>query len=206
MTTLVITNTFAANTLIRASEVNQNFTDVRAVINGLIDGASNISSIITANKVSGAALYLLGNIPSGAGIVPSANLDRFNPIWRASSTVVTEGAGTMTALSFTGGNTISITGDAALSVFGIAICNLENDDITGAMALRINKDGAALGSTIRSDQHATASERTTVVAVLLDVRPTAAAHTYGADFQRVTAGTATARERDLIVFSIPDPA
>lgn len=200
-----ITNTFSANTLIVASQVNQNFTDVRTLINGQIDGVDNISSIVTAGKVSGAALTLLGNIPSGAGIVPSANLDRFNPQTRTSGTVVTEGAGTMTALSFTAGNTISVVVDGNQTVFAIITCELENNDVTGSAAVRIGKSGS-LSSAMQFDQHGTVSERVPVVALAIDVRPAAATIAYGADFQRVTAGTATARSREMVVFTLPDPA
>lgn len=36
--------------------------------------SANIAQITTAGKVSGSALTLLGNIPSNAGVIPSANL------------------------------------------------------------------------------------------------------------------------------------
>jgi hypothetical protein len=40
----------------------------------LIPNASLVA-ITTASKVSGAALYLLANIPAGAGLIPVANID-----------------------------------------------------------------------------------------------------------------------------------
>jgi hypothetical protein len=40
----------------------------------------NISALTTANKVSGAALYSLNSTPSGAGIIPAANLQGIIPI------------------------------------------------------------------------------------------------------------------------------
>lgn len=46
--------------------------NVSAIIGSLPD--SNLNQIVTAGKVSGAALTLLPNIPSGAGIIPLANI------------------------------------------------------------------------------------------------------------------------------------
>jgi len=76
-------NTFTAGTTALATEVNENFDDIYDEFNGNIDnnnitaGAgivdTKLAQITAAGKVSGAALTLLGSIPSGAGTVPDIN-------------------------------------------------------------------------------------------------------------------------------------
>ena len=79
------TYTFTAGTTIVASEHNTNFDTLYNLVNGNIDNAnvkasagivdSKLAQITTAGKVSGAALTSLTSIPSGAGIIPIANID-----------------------------------------------------------------------------------------------------------------------------------
>lgn len=76
--------TFSAGAVIIASQHNSNFDTLYNLVNGSLDStnlASNaaiadtqLGQITTAGKVSGAALTSLSSIPSGAGIIPSANL------------------------------------------------------------------------------------------------------------------------------------
>lgn len=79
------TYTFTAGTTIVASEHNTNFDTLYNLVNGNIDNAnikasagvvdSKLAQITTAGKVSGAALTSLTSIPSGAGLIPVANID-----------------------------------------------------------------------------------------------------------------------------------
>jgi hypothetical protein len=79
------TYTFTAGTTIVASEHNTNFDTLYNLVNGNIDNAnikasagivdSKLAQVTTAGKVSGAALTSLTSIPSGAGLIPVANID-----------------------------------------------------------------------------------------------------------------------------------
>lgn len=54
---------------------------------------SKLAAITTASKVSGAALYGLASIPSGAGVIPAANLPA-----AAANALTTDGAETITGV------------------------------------------------------------------------------------------------------------
>lgn len=79
------TYTFVAGTTIVASEHNTNLDTLFNLVNGNIDNAnikasagivdSKLAQLTTAGKVSGAALTSLTSIPSGAGLIPVANID-----------------------------------------------------------------------------------------------------------------------------------
>lgn len=79
------TYTFTAGTTIVASEHNTNFDTLYNLVNGNIDNAnikasagivdSKLAQIATAGKVSGASLTSLTSVPSGAGLIPVANID-----------------------------------------------------------------------------------------------------------------------------------
>lgn len=81
--------TFSAGATIVAAEHNSNFDTIFNEFNGSITNAnisgsaaitdSKLAQLTTAGKVSGAALTLLGSIPSGAGVVPIANLATGTP-------------------------------------------------------------------------------------------------------------------------------
>lgn len=76
--------TFSAGATIVAAEHNSNFDTIYNEFNGLISNAnisgsagitdSKLAQLTTAGKVSGAAVTLLTSLPSGAGIIPTANL------------------------------------------------------------------------------------------------------------------------------------
>lgn len=78
------TYTFVAGTTIVASEHNTNLDTLFNLVNGNIDNAnikasagivdSKLAQITTAGKVSGAALTSLSSTPSGAGLLPAANI------------------------------------------------------------------------------------------------------------------------------------
>jgi hypothetical protein len=78
-------NTFSAGETITAVSHNENYDTLYNLVNGNIDNAninasagivdSKLAQITTASKVSGAALTSLSSIPSGAGDIPSVNLD-----------------------------------------------------------------------------------------------------------------------------------
>lgn len=80
-TTFAVTNDFTANTVISSSQMNTNFGDVESAINSIEDYIGTgvitnamLAQITTAGKVSGAALTGLASVPSGAGILPGANV------------------------------------------------------------------------------------------------------------------------------------
>ena len=94
MSIISIPWTFSPGGTIVSSQVNSNFSTIYNDYNGSI-GNSNLSSsivitdsklaqITSASKVSGTALTGLASIPSGAGVVPAANL----PSQYASSVVL----------------------------------------------------------------------------------------------------------------------
>lgn len=76
--------TFSAGSTIVASEHNSNFDTLYNEINGSLSNAnisasaaitdSKLAQLTTAGKVSGASLTLLTSLPSGAGLIPTANL------------------------------------------------------------------------------------------------------------------------------------
>ena len=84
MATISKSFTFSAGATIVASEHNTNFDNIYNEFNGSIDNANikanaaivdtKLATISTAGKVSGAALTSLGDIPSGAGEIPGANM------------------------------------------------------------------------------------------------------------------------------------
>lgn len=68
------------NTISTAGKVNT------SALTGQIANA-NLAQLITPALVSGASLTLLPNIPSGAGLVPKANIGRNLGTWDASKTI-----------------------------------------------------------------------------------------------------------------------
>lgn len=114
------------------------------ITNAHVNGAAAIvdtklATISTAGKVSGAALTLLANIPSAAGLIPAANLSPVYPLMRIATIFETAGrsdnaiAGTGNpALTFnTTGATINISGN--------------NADNRGSIAMQILSDVVAPG-------------------------------------------------------------
>lgn len=83
MATITKPNTFSAGATIFASAHNENFDTIYNDYNGNITNANvaagasitdtKLAQITTAAKVSGASLTVLGNVPTGAGRVPSLN-------------------------------------------------------------------------------------------------------------------------------------
>ena len=84
MTIVNKTYTFVDGQVAEGTEVNKNFDDVYNNVNGNLDNTnikanaaiadSKLSQITTGGKVSGAALTDLASIPSGAGVIPVANV------------------------------------------------------------------------------------------------------------------------------------
>lgn len=79
--TFAVTHDFTANTVISSSQMNTNFADMETGINSIEDYIGNgvitgvmLATISTAGKISGAALTALANTPSGAGVLPGANV------------------------------------------------------------------------------------------------------------------------------------
>lgn len=85
MALIAIPNVFSAGATILSAEHNENFSPVYNLVNGQLDNDNikasaaivdtKLAQITTAGKVSGAALTSLANVPSGAGILPFANID-----------------------------------------------------------------------------------------------------------------------------------
>ena len=84
MALITKTYTFTAGTTIVAAEHNTNYNTIYNEFNGQIDDANiksaagitdgKLAQISTAGKVSGAALTSLTSVPSGAGLIPPANV------------------------------------------------------------------------------------------------------------------------------------
>lgn len=76
--------TFSAGATIIAAEHNSDFDTLYTLVNGNIDNNnvklnagivdSKLAQITTASTVSGAAITELASLPSGAGVIPNANL------------------------------------------------------------------------------------------------------------------------------------
>lgn len=85
MAIISIPNTFSAGAVIVAAQHNSNFSTIYSDYNGNVTNAnisasaaivdSKLNQIITAGKVSGAALTSLSSTPGGAGLLPAANLN-----------------------------------------------------------------------------------------------------------------------------------
>lgn len=95
MGTIEKPNTFSAGAVVVAAEHNANFDTIYTEFNGNINGA-NIDVISTAGKVSGASFTGLANIPSGAGVIPSANVGNTFPtggiiMWSGSIATIPSG-------------------------------------------------------------------------------------------------------------------
>lgn len=85
MALISIPNTFTVGATIVASQHNSNFSTIYTDHNGNIDNTNlsasagivdtKLAQITTASKVSGAALTSLSSVPSGAGLLPVANVD-----------------------------------------------------------------------------------------------------------------------------------
>lgn len=100
MSIISIPFTFTVGAVIIASQHNSNFSTIYSDYNGNITTANlsasaavadtQLAQITTAGKVSGAALTSLSSTPSGAGVVPTANLGTGT----ANSTVMLSGAQT----------------------------------------------------------------------------------------------------------------
>ena len=123
MAAIVKPNTFTAGATIIASEHNSNFDTIYNDYNSNITNANiasgaaivdtKLAQITTASKVSGAAITGLASVPSGAGILPAANL----PIL-AVNTVSVLSDGATPALDASLGNffTLSAAGDRTIAV------------------------------------------------------------------------------------------
>ncbi len=89
MSLITLPFTFTTGQIIVASQHNSDFSTIYTDYNGNITDANiasgaaisgaKLATITTAGKVSGAALTSLASIPSGAGIIPSANLPTVTP-------------------------------------------------------------------------------------------------------------------------------
>ncbi len=73
-------------------------------VSGLLPD-SNIAQITTASKVSGSSITGLASLPSGAGIIPTANLPALGSMVLISTTTLTSQPATTGNISITSGNT-----------------------------------------------------------------------------------------------------
>lgn len=116
-------NTFSSGQVISSSLINANYDAIYNDYNGSITNVNcsatmglvdtKLAQITTAAKVSGAAITLLTSVPSGAGILPTANLPVLNT---NTVSVLTDGA--TPALDASLGNTftLSAAGDRTIAV------------------------------------------------------------------------------------------
>jgi len=94
MSLVTIPNTFTVGAVIVASQHNANFSTIYSDYNGNIDNTNisasanitdtKLANITTAGKVDGSALTNFTNIPSGAGLIPVANI----PVGTTASKIV----------------------------------------------------------------------------------------------------------------------
>lgn len=118
----------AANAAIAFSKVNTTGQIVNADINAsaaITD--SKLAQITTASKVSGTAITGLASIPSGAGIIPTANLPTL---------------GSLTLISNTTVSTAANTGDIAIINTNYYKINFHLGNLSGAdlLGIRFNND------------------------------------------------------------------
>lgn len=157
------TYTFSAGAVIVAAEHNTNFDQLFNLVNGALDNtnlASNaaifdtqLGQITTAGKVSGAALTSLSSIPSGAGIIPSANLPGTSNyrsqmyVMQASTTTITVAPGSLDV----GGTVINKTANTTLTISTAG-------DWAGGASLRATSTTAYVGVDISGNikMHTTA--------------------------------------------------
>lgn len=108
--------------MIVASEHNADFDTIYSDYNGNITNAnisgsaaisdSKLAQVTTAGKVSGAALTSLSSVPSGAGLIPVANIDTGTT---ANKIVILNGSAQLPAVS--GVNLTGVTISAALGTW-----------------------------------------------------------------------------------------
>lgn len=89
MATVSRPNNYVDGATTSAAEANSNETTLYNLVNGLLDTdnisptagikATQLATIATAGKVSGAALSSLDSVPSGAGVLPIANIATGTP-------------------------------------------------------------------------------------------------------------------------------
>jgi len=101
-------NTFTKGATIVASEHNQNYNDIYDEFNGNIDNDNikasagivdtKLAQITTTGKVSGASITLMTSLPSGAGVLPIANLYTATEVIFSTTTGVDMKTATETAL------------------------------------------------------------------------------------------------------------
>ena len=132
-------NTFSAGTVAVASQVNADLDTLFNDYNGNITAANlsptlalsdtQLNQIVTAGKVSGAALVSLGSIPSTGGKVPTANLGSGT----ADNSVFLRGDQTWSAATLTASNALS--GSIIQTIYSesstqVAVTALFNNDDT----------------------------------------------------------------------------
>lgn len=160
MSLISVPNTFSAGAVIIASQHNANFTTIYSDYNGNVQNVniaanagivysklvltgsvlnadlagsitdSNLNQITTASKVSGTAITGLASLPSGAGIIPTANLPALGALTGISQTNITN-ATTTGNIAITSGNTYLV----KFNMF-----NLNGGD---SFILRMNADSGA---------------------------------------------------------------
>jgi len=147
MGTVTKANTFVAGTDALAAQVNENFDDIYNEFNGSIEnvniGASaaiadtKLATISTAGKVLGSALNTFSGIPSGAGLIPSANQDTVTTLVDAATIATDASASTVFEVTLGGNRTL---GNPTNSVAGMKRVWVIRQDGTGARTLAFDTD------------------------------------------------------------------
>ena len=129
-----VPNVFTVGAVIVASQHNANFSTVYNCVNGNLDNTniasnagildSQLSSINTAGKVSGAALTSLASVPSGAGLLPVANI----PVGTTASKIVQlDGSAKLPAVDGS-----ALTGIVPSGIIGSLVSKSFNTEYTAA--------------------------------------------------------------------------
>jgi len=149
MSLIVIPNIFTVGAVIVASQHNINFSTIYSDYNGNITDVNisasasisdtKLGQITTAGKVSGAAITSLTSIPSGAGVIPVANLGTGT----ANSSTILLGSGSFGSLpyiKFTNTQSQNVGGGSTTSgSWQIAVLNTKDNDTANIATLTSNK-------------------------------------------------------------------
>lgn len=142
-------NTFTAGATIIAAQHNSNFDTIYNDYNGNITDANlatnaaitdtKLAQITTASKVSGTAITGLASLPSGAGLIPTANIT-------VSTGSVVQVVNTQTGASSTGSTAMSVADAIPQNTAGDEYMTLAITPTSATNKLKIEVDAVASAS------------------------------------------------------------